>query len=193
MILIIDNTLNHKTAMYFPLLMDVVRSFKGVRHKVVRTNDELKKIPLDKISSVIISGSPLMVTQGSFVPYLDQFILNVSAILQCNVPIIGICFGCQLINVMFGGTLKKLRQPFCKDTNMMPYNTNVRFCLSYVIKEVSPDFKVLGHAMVRNHFVPCYIKHRKREIYGCLFHPEHHKETHHFLLNFLQKTYKHKI
>lgn len=194
MILIIDNTMDQSKAMYFPYLMKVVKGFKGVRHRVVRTHEELVKIPVEKVTSVVISGSPLMVTQGSFVENLDQFLLNVITVLRYNVPVIGICFGCQLLNAVFGGRLRKLRKPFCQDARMQPHDVDVRFCLSYVIRDVAPDFKTLAYADVRGRNVPCYIKHKTREIYGCLFHPEYHRDTHTFLLDsFLRKTYKDKL
>lgn len=188
MILIINNTLNHKDSMYFPLLIKMLKNTKGISYRVVASKEDLQKIPANKVSHIIISGSPLMVTPTSYVPNLDQFILNVVTILRYNVPVMGICFGCQLLSVLFGGSLRKLRKTYCDDA-IMHYNKQshtVRFCLNYVIKDVPPSFEVLGRTTLRSVNTPCFIRHSDRPIYGCLFHPEYHPETHQFILDFLE-------
>ena len=188
MILVINNTINQKNAMYFPMLIKHLRSMKGFRYKVVNTQKDLEKIDVDQVTHIIISGSPLMVTKDSIVPNLDQFILNILSILRFNVPILGICFGCQLLNILFGGKLKRLRKMFCEDTPLYRKDlpaTDVRFCLTYVIDEIPPSFEVLGRANIRNHQVPCMIKHKDRPIYGCLFHPEFHDGIVDIITNFI--------
>lgn len=184
MILVINNTIQQGHVAYFPHLIKLLKTNR-LRYKVVSKYDELSKVDAAKITHIIISGSPLMVTPESYVPNLDQFILNIVSIIRCDVPIFGICFGCQLLTVIFGGKLQKLRGPFCEDTVLDGTKTNIRFCLNYVIKEVPPSFRVLGRAMIRSVHTPCYMKHKTRPIYACLFHPEFYSETHKYILDFL--------
>lgn len=189
MILVINNTMNYKESMYFPLLIKYLKTIKGYKYKVVSTYEDLQTIK-GSVSHVIISGSPLMVTKDSYIPNLDQFILNVLSILRYDVPTLGICFGCQLLTVLFGGKLKKLRKTFCEDTVMYQRSSdpmNVRFCLNYIIKDVPSSFEVLGRASVRTHQVPCLIRHKERPIYGCLFHPEYHEGTHEVISKFIHE------
>jgi GMP synthase (glutamine-hydrolysing) len=188
MILVINNTMDYRNSMYFPHLIRYLKSLKGFRYKVISSYDELQKVKENLVTHIIISGSPLMVTKESYVPNLDQFILNVISILRYNVPVLGICFGCQLLNVMFGGKLKRLRKQFCEDAMMIRKGSDgqpVRFCLNYVINTPPSSFEVLARANIRNHQVPCIIKHKDRPIYGCLFHPEFHEHTHQLISSFV--------
>lgn len=190
-IFVVNNTMREEGAMYLPFLLSYLRS-KRVSYKVVTRSADLARVRRADITGVIISGSPLMVTKESVVPNLDQYLLNIMVALRFDVPIMGICFGCQLINTLYGGRLRKLRTPFCEDAKVYiggKGGGDARFCLSYVIQDVSQDFEVLGSAMVRRRLVPCLIKHKERPIYGCLFHPEFHAGTHWILERFLGECF----
>lgn len=187
MLLVVNNTLDQTRAMYLPFLIRFLRE-RRVSYRVVTKTADLRRVRAADVEGVIISGSPLMVTTEDVIPNLEQFLLNIMVVLRFGVPVIGICFGCQLINSLFGGRLRKLRAPFCQDARVYMHGDRQvqgRFCLSYVVNDVAPEFDTLGSAMVRRRLVPCYIKHRERPIYGCLFHPEFHSETQYVLDNFL--------
>ncbi len=173
---------------YFPKLLDVL----SCKYKIIKSESDLKSVKHKDVTGILISGSPLMVTKDSLRHNIGQFVLNSLCIMSYDVPIMGICFGCQLLNVMFGGKLIKLKSHFCQDStvNMSDKDILGRFCLRYVIKDVSPNFEILGETKIRGHKVPCFIKHKTRNIYGCLFHPEYHPETHYLILKFLKKCIK---
>lgn len=193
MIILVNNTLNESVAMYFPKLVDVLKKSKYT-FKIVTKTEDLKNIHPTDVKGIIISGSPLMITKQSIIPNIDQYLLNVLCMLRFDVPILGICFGSQLINNLYGGTLRKLRKPFCEEAVLMfskehPFSKSVtkgRFCLSYVINEVPPDFKVIAHAQIRSKVIPCLIKCKTKNIYGCLFHPEFTEDTHYIIHDFLK-------
>ena len=62
---------------------------------------ELKKIKnYDEIKGIILSGGPSTVTQKNY-PKIPENIFDK------NIPILGICYGLQLISKIFGGKIKK--------------------------------------------------------------------------------------
>jgi GMP synthase-like glutamine amidotransferase len=65
------------------------------------------EIPLTDITSfdlIILSGSGMIAMES----YEKLFKTEVKLILTSNIPIIGICFGCELIAYTFGAKLKRL-------------------------------------------------------------------------------------
>lgn len=186
-ILIVDNTMGEDQ--YFHMILGVLKS-SSIPYKIVKDMKGLRRIDPKTIKGVILSGSPLMVVQESMTKNMDQFILNMSIVTMFHkVPILGICFGCQLLNVLFGGSLLKLNRLYCKDNNVYIRNNKIllgRFCLHYVIDKVASSFNVLGKTNINEHSVPCMIKHRKLPLYGILFHPEYHEETHYLILKFVK-------
>lgn len=187
MILVIDNTFNKDR--YFPKLLSVIRKHSKYPVMIISTFSEFKKIDPSEITAVILSGSPLMVTSQYLQKNIEQFMMNLYIIMHLNVPILGICFGCQLINASFGGTLEKLPKHFCKDASMSiegKSNQKVRFCLRYVISTVGDQVKVIGKAKINEHnSVPCLIRHQYKPIYGCLFHPEYHEHTQKYIIQYV--------
>ena len=71
----------------------------GVFSEVLTLN-QLKKIQsFKKIKGLILSGGPATVTKKSF-PKIPMYIFSK------NIPILGICYGLQLIAKSFGGKIK---------------------------------------------------------------------------------------
>ncbi len=55
---------------------------------------------LDEAIGIIISGAPILVTEVDNIPYIEQL----AWILNAEVPILGICFGHQLLGIMHNAT-----------------------------------------------------------------------------------------
>ena len=182
MILVVDNTQNKDQ--YFPKLLALLSG----GYKLIRTQSDLDSVDVD-VSGIILSGSPLMITEEHIRAHKDQFALNITCIRRYNVPVMAICFGAQLINVLFGGTLLELASPFCGDNivNQEDMNFTARFCLHYVLEEVPSCFRILAFTNLMEHLVPCAIQHRQRKMYGYLFHPEYHPETQYLVTEFLKE------
>ena len=70
-----------------------------VSHKKI----DSKKISQDNISGIILSGGPLNVYQN------DKFKFN-KKILKIGLPVLGICFGHQILSKELGGRVKKSNQ-----------------------------------------------------------------------------------
>ena len=75
----------------------------GVFSEIV-TISELNKINnFDEIKGLILSGGPSTVTKKKF-PSIPKEILSK------KIPILGICYGLQLIAKLFGGTIKSSKK-----------------------------------------------------------------------------------
>lgn len=163
MILIVD--MNSRKLGYFefvlPLcdIVDTVAEYEIVHYTVIHE--------IDKYEKIIISGTPLMD---------DEYIKNVKKfewIKKCNNPLLGICAGMQAIGLVFGSTLIE-----CKEIGMTKIESvkdNTLFSSNFMAYELHKygirpckDFEVFAKSK------KCIqgIKHKKKETYGVLFHPE---------------------
>lgn len=175
MILVVDNSFGDKIA-YVDHLLRYLRK-RGIQYSIVKSLAGLARVNASTVTGVILTGSPLMVNTHDMGKHPDQFILNIRVLTDYAVPVLGICFGCQLINVLYGGSLKRLRTLFCEDADLQSTNTSipVGFCINYVLDKVAPAFEIIGTSTIRGHrSTPTFIKHREKPVLGCLFHPEIH-------------------
>lgn len=129
-----------------------------------------------KPNRFILSGSPIMFTKKEYNTYEDIFELNFDILEKYKniIPIIGICFGAQLINIYYGGKLKKLQKEFCQ-TVSLNNGDRLFFCLNYTIKgnlsEIFENIYEIDNLGVVMFSTSC------EKIKGFLFHPEKHEET----------------
>lgn len=65
---------------------------------------ELDKADLSKYVGIIISGAPILVTEVDIAKYLDQ----VQKLVDTQKPLLGICFGHQLIGIHFGAIASRI-------------------------------------------------------------------------------------
>ena len=74
----------------------------GVFSEII-TIEDLKKIQnYEKIKGIILSGGPSTVTKKVFPKIPKDIFLK-------KIPILGICYGLQLITKLFGGSIKTLK------------------------------------------------------------------------------------
>lgn len=165
---------------------------RRVPHVRITSLADLATVAAQSITGIILSGSPLMVTAADINKQTEQFILNLLVLRTYpHMPTLAICFGAQLVNQLYGGSLHKLHPRFCADVRLVCANQPAHFCLSYVIAEPPPErlFTVLDTATIRGRCVPCLLQHRSRPLTVCLFHPESNAATHYILDNFLSATH----
>jgi GMP synthase-like glutamine amidotransferase len=121
---------------------------------------------LEKADKIIICGTSLK--DNEFFENLDRF----SWIKDFTKPVLGICAGFQIIGMVFGGELIKgteigfFHEKFNKSfLGLMGDQEVYHLHNNYV--EFGNEFEVFAGKK----FVQA-VKHKKREIYGVLFHPE---------------------
>lgn len=140
-------------------------------------------------SALIISGGPQSV-YGADAPQYDR------ALFDLQLPILGICYGMQLINHVYGGTVerKTVREDgqfnlTITDTHSLLYSTlpptiDVLLTHGDSVGAVAAGFTVTATTSAG---LVCSIEDAKRRVYGVQFHPEVDLTTHgkDMLLNFI--------
>jgi anthranilate/para-aminobenzoate synthase component II len=137
-----------------------------------------------------------MSKKGSFYNYS----FNVYYLSKFHVPVYGMCFGCQLLNIIYGGTLKDNKKYICEDIDFYEYEpqcpllkniptTNFRYCFSdIVIPSTSKTLNVHVFASIKlnKRIIDCGFEFEKNRVYGTLFHPEYHEDNQIIFYNFYQ-------
>ena len=175
MIIIIDNSVRIDNVRG---ISDALRTLGVSDFKVVKTHSQLCRVR--NVSGVILSGSEMMVTDADMETYSDKFMLNMTALVRFDVPVLAICFGCQLINRIFGGRLRKLDARLDRNVTigLDGRRASVKFNCGYLIESLGPGMESLATVKYKKEHHPCFVRHRERPVYGTLFHPESNPETH---------------
>ena len=79
-----------------------IRDF-GVYSEILTINDLYKIKDYKQIKGIILSGGPSTVTKKKYLKIPKE-------IFSKKIPILGICYGLQLIAKLFGGSIKSLRK-----------------------------------------------------------------------------------
>ena len=148
----------------------------GVLSEILNLKDFKNLKYSNYIKGIIFSGGPDTV--------VDKKVPNISRkILRYNIPILGICFGLQLLTKLFGGQVKskRKRREFGKAT--LKKNKNSKLTENFFIKNISHVWMSHQDAVTK---MPKYfakiastknspftiIENIKKKIYGIQFHPE---------------------
>jgi anthranilate/para-aminobenzoate synthase component II len=139
--------------------------------KVTHYSEVSTATSIDDYQKIILSGTPLKDTG-----YLNN-IQPFEWMRECNVPILGICAGMQALGLLFDSFLIPCKEIGMKD--IVTVRENPLFSSSFKGYELhrygidpSEDFEILATSK------KCIqgIKHKKKDIYGVLFHPEVRKK-----------------
>ncbi len=160
------------------------------------TPNEVKKIQsFVKIKGIILSGGPSTVTKQSFLTVPKD-------IFSKNIPILGICYGLQLISKIFGGKIKpsQKRREFGRaliykkansllTKNFFSNNKSVWMSHEDAVVKLPKNFKVTAYTKNSKLTI---IENTKKNIYGVQFHPEvsHTENGKKIFENFLFKICK---
>ncbi len=152
-------------------------------------------IPVSKLiqmnpKGIILSGGPASVYQDK-APKCDPALFNL------DIPILGICYGMQLMMTVFNGEVRKCEKREFGRADVTITNpedlfygvsnhTTVWMSHGDETKVLPKDFTILGHTENAKF---ASVKHRTKKIYGLQFHPEvmHTDEGNTIIRNFLSK------
>lgn len=193
MLLLVNNSNNILKYSYINKLREAIELLNIPYYETTSLDDNILKLK-GKIKGIILSGSFLKLTDEIL---FKKFANNIRCMLEFEVPVLGICFGCQLLSMIFGGNLVNKHKFFCETTglefinNKLFYNLhdkNVQFCFSDLpiigkkdgVKEIAWFYK-----NDKKHC--CAFEFRKDKYYGTLFHPEFYNSSHQILENFYYK------
>ena len=157
-----------------------------VSHKKIRVKDINQSI-----KGIILSGGPLNVYQ------ISKYTFN-EKILDLNIPILGICFGHQILSKLNGGRVKQskhrefgLANIYRKNNSLLTNNffTNKKFKRVWMshadqVSKLPKNFKVIASSDNSKFAI---IENKKRKFYGVQFHPEvtHTKNGKKIISNFI--------
>jgi GMP synthase-like glutamine amidotransferase len=167
MILIVDMNFRKGSLGYYEFVLPIAYAVRNVEDYIVKHHSELKQENLTKYSCIILSGTPLK----------DHATLNepekFAWVKDCEVPILGICAGMQTIALAFVLRLKKclgigMTEITTTASNPLFSSTFKAYALHNFSVIPSPKFTVLAKSG------KCVqaIKHKQKNIFGVLFHPE---------------------
>ena len=175
MYLLINNSYNDLNPKATPMLIKYF-SKKKIEIKVINTKYDLVKHLKNKkkIKGIILSGSDLSYSENFCHNMLD---INILALLEFDIPILGICFGFQTIGLFYGGTINRLKNlnkgkqkiNLYKNElfNNITNNNFYQYHQDYLVK-IPPNFKIIA----KEKKIINGIKHKDKPIYGVQFHPE---------------------
>lgn len=182
MILIINNSNKEiiKTTWNLKVLYVINALLDDDKATLVNTNDEMN-IFIEKnihcIKGVILTGSEMRICKKQM---LDKILDNILPIIELNVPILGICFGMQLLGLIYQskiGSFKSLFKGYTLtkvDTNVdifknMNHTVNVFVEHNDWLKTKPLFFNIISKS---ESDIIYGIKHINKNVYGLQFHPE---------------------
>ena len=167
MILIVDLNFRKDSLGFFEFVMPVVYAIRDLDKYVVKHYLELTSDDIKEGSSIIMPGTPLKDNVTLSKPEAFTWLRN------CAIPVLGICAGMQTIAVTFGVSLERclaIGMTRIKTTAPNPLfsSTFQAYTLHNYSLKSPKDFEVLATSE------KCVqaIKHKSKNIYGVLFHPE---------------------
>ena len=152
-----------------------IREF-GVYTEVVSFNEIEKIKNLNYTKGIILSGGPSTVTKKLF-PNITHFLFN------SNIPILGICYGLQLIAVNFGGRVKSVNKKREFGRSQLQETRKSELTKNFFKKKINnvwmshedsvykipKGFKKIASTKNSQFTV---IENKQKKIYGIQFHPE---------------------
>lgn len=192
MILLIDNTKNIKQAKMTPKIIDIIDKL-NLKYLIISKKEELIELITKEyfhIKAVILSGGPLCLSEGCNYSDISKNILTVT--LFKNVPILGICFGYQIISNMFGGVISSLKYEhtgiesveFITESSLI---TRKKMSVFFSHRDYVSQYPIGFNIIKDKNNIILGIESIEKNIFGYQFHPEGTIEGKQIIINFLNK------
>ena len=142
-------------------------------HKTIKLLDFTKE-GIEQYRGIIFSGAPLLITEINMASYLDKF----QWIKEVETPILGICFGHQLLGMLYGAYPSKMREDRdwqeieqLEDDLLLDKLPSVFSMMEDHCESISipQHFTLLGTS---DACVNEVMRHESKDLYGVQFHPE---------------------
>jgi GMP synthase (glutamine-hydrolysing) len=145
---------------------------------------------LEGCAGIVLSGGPMSVNDEGAL-FCDR------AVFDAKVPVLCICYGMQLLNLVLGGTVRreKLGEYGPARITLRPgdplfegvTDTTVWMSHGDSLEKLAPGVEVLARS---TDGLPAAVRHRERPLWGVQFHPEvsHTRQGLRILDNFLRLT-----
>ena len=148
----------------------------GIYCEIISHNKITKNYNLERnVKGLILSGGPLNVYQSKKIKFNKNLLLS-------NIPVLGICFGHQIISKEMGGKVKKsnsrefglakvikIKNSILTKNFFSKRNNNVWMSHADEVTKLPKNFKVIAKT---NNSKLCIIENSKDKLYGIQFHPE---------------------
>ena len=174
---------------YSHLICRRIRDF-SVYAELVPYDISLKELKKLNPKGIIFSGGPSSV-------YDSKAPTPTKKIFQMQIPILGICYGHQIIVNNFGGKVKRVNKEYGSAVLSIDDNSDIfsgvgdsiRAWMSHgdEAKLVPDDFEIIGHT---ENARAAAISNKQKAVYGIQFHPEvvHTENGNEILKNFVLKV-----
>ena len=192
MILLINNSTDGNRLSYIIQIRNALVEFKIPFIETKKIDGSILQKYKKRIKGIILSGSPMILENDSILKYnFDIFYM-----LNIDVPVLGICFGSQLMTILNGGSLKRMNHFVCdvlpttilsKDCFLfdnLPSEINMKFCFSDLpVKPRNNKSKPLASININGKKTPIAFQYSDK-MFCILGHPEIQHDTHIIYRNF---------
>jgi GMP synthase-like glutamine amidotransferase len=179
-------------------------SYLQIPYYEVRSIEILPADVRSKIKGIILSGSELKLTDSLlFSDYVHNFYyMNMFP----STPVLGICFGCQLLAMIHGYDLhylgKRIRNSsqmvqltnhflfsdiYSSEMSTYPFRVNFSGLIQNAKTQNSPHVKEIAFLFIGNTQYPCAFEFSPYR-FGMMIHPEYNKRTYPVLCAFMKHT-----
>jgi len=169
---------------------------KKYNFKLIPNNKFLSEKVLNEINILILAGGNDIESKNSESKIRNKIEINlIKKAIKKKIPILGICRGAQIVNILFGGKIKKIqghmrtRHDLYLNKNRIfkkrVMNVNSFHSYGISIKSISKKFEII--ALDKKNNVEMYTF--KKKIVCTMWHPEREKNLGNLvrLINYLKK------
>ena len=163
-----------------PHISEVLTS-KGIPNKIVSEN-EFSITEIENAKALVLSGSPVLLSEIPGNQY-NEYLIKYDFIKSIKIPVLGICFGHQLIGILHGGRIGKCTpdRDWQTITQVSKHSVFSSLGNEYQMKEdhqehvtVPPHFIHLGTSVICENEA---MAHPQKKMISVQFHPEVSEEN----------------